>query len=96
LSGQHEGRRIIELETDILSKSQQFAHKNRDYLKQVGVFALNLVSSPGAGKTTLLTHTIRDLQDRVAIAVIEGDQQTQHDAEQIAAAGAQAMQINTG
>ena len=89
-------RRTIQLEQDLLSKNQKFAEKNRQYLSKIRVPALNLVSSPGAGKTTLLTRTIRDLKDSASIAVIEGDQQTSHDAAQIAGAGAQAIQINTG
>jgi hydrogenase nickel incorporation protein HypB len=55
---QHERRRIINIEQDILSKNQQFANRNKKHLKATGVFTLNLVSSPGAGKTTLLVHTI--------------------------------------
>jgi hydrogenase nickel incorporation protein HypB len=58
--------------------------------------AFNLVSSPGAGKTTLLACSIREAKQSAAIAVIEGDQHTSHDAACIAAAGAQAIQINTG
>ena len=57
---------------------------------------MNLVSSPGAGKTTLLVETIKRLKDRLPIAVIEGDQQTEHDADRIRATGAAAVQINTG
>jgi len=94
--GPKEGRRVIQLEQDLLSKNNQFAGQNRRYLGGLGVPAFNLVSSPGAGKTTLLTRTIQDVKDRVPIAVIEGDQQTSRDAERIAAAGAQAIQINTG
>jgi hydrogenase nickel incorporation protein HypB len=60
------------------------------------VFALNLVSSPGSGKTTLLVRTIERLAGRLAVAVIEGDQQTTFDAERIRATGAPAIQINTG
>jgi hydrogenase nickel incorporation protein HypB len=60
------------------------------------VFAVNFVSSPGAGKTTLLERAIRDLGDRLPIAVIEGDQATDRDARRIRAAGARAVQINTG
>jgi len=58
--------------------------------------AFNLVSSPGAGKTTLLARSIREANHSAAIAVIAGDQHTSHDAACIAAAGAQAIQINTG
>lgn len=57
---------------------------------------LNLVSSPGSGKTSLLERTIRDLKGRLPITVIEGDQATANDGERIAAAGAQAIQVNTG
>ena len=60
------------------------------------MLALNLVSSPGAGKTTLLERTIRDLGSELDIAVIEGDQMTENDAFRIRAAGARAVQINTG
>ena len=91
-----DGRRIVQLEHDILAKNKRFAEQNRQYLRRLGVPAFNLVSSPGAGKTTLLTRSIQDLRDRVSIAVIEGDQQTSHDAARIAAAGARAIQINTG
>jgi hydrogenase nickel incorporation protein HypB len=61
-----------------------------------GIFALNLVSSPGSGKTTLLVQTIAALNGTQPLAVIEGDQQTENDAARIRAAGAPALQINTG
>ena len=61
-----------------------------------GIFALNLVSSPGSGKTTLLVKTVAALNGAVPLAVIEGDQQTDNDAARIRAAGAPALQINTG
>lgn len=54
------------------------------------------MSSPGSGKTTLLAKTIADLKDRLDIAVIVGDQQTDYDAEKIKSSGGQAIQINTG
>jgi hydrogenase nickel incorporation protein HypB len=56
---------------------------------------MNLVSSPGAGKTTLLERTIRDLKSNIPIGVIEGDQQTDRDAERIRATGVPAYQIKT-
>ena len=61
-----------------------------------GIFALNLVSSPGSGKTTLLVKTITALNGAQPLSVIEGDQQTDNDAARIRAAGAPAVQINTG
>ncbi len=88
--------RMLRIEQDILSQNDAHAAQNRSALQQRGIFALNLVSSPGAGKTALLVKTIRALGDRFEISVIEGDQQTSHDAERIRATGARAVQINTG
>jgi hydrogenase nickel incorporation protein HypB len=87
---------MVQIETDILAKNNQYAAANRRYFGEHGILALNLVSSPGSGKTTLLARTIEDLKDRLSLAVIEGDQQTAHDAERIRATGAPALQINTG
>jgi len=88
--------RIVEVERNILEENDRFAAMNRDYLTSRNVLALNLVSSPGSGKTTLLVRSITDLQDRYAISVIEGDQQTSFDAECIRETAAPAVQINTG
>lgn len=87
--------RLIEIETDILSKNDRYAQSNRAVLTQRSILALNLVSSPGSGKTTLLCKTIEALGDQ-PLAVIEGDQQTQNDADRIRATGARAVQVNTG
>ncbi|MEW6164860.1 MAG: hydrogenase nickel incorporation protein HypB [Pseudomonadota bacterium] len=91
-----DGGRLVRLEQDILAKNNAYAAQNREWLGEHGIFALNLVSSPGSGKTTLLVRTIEALRDHLTVAVIEGDQQTSHDAERIRAAGAPAIQINTG
>ena len=88
--------RIVRVERDILSKNDTFAGANRSRLTNAGVLALNFVSSPGSGKTSLLVRAIADLRARFPIAVIEGDQQTSNDADRIRAAGAPAIQINTG
>jgi hydrogenase nickel incorporation protein HypB len=88
--------RTLRLEHDILASNDGLAAQNRAQLAAQGIFALNLVSSPGSGKTTLLVETIRQWQQRTAVAVIEGDQQTANDAERIRATGAPAVQINTG
>ena len=91
-----EPSRMLRIEQDILAKNDAYAAQNRKAFEEKGIFALNLVSSPGAGKTALLVRTIRALGDRFEISVIEGDQQTSHDAERIRATGAPAVQINTG
>ncbi len=88
--------RIVKLEQDLLAKNNNYAEANRRYLSARGIFALNLVSSPGSGKTTLLVKTIAALSGVQPLAVIEGDQQTENDAMRIRAAGAPALQINTG
>lgn len=88
--------RLIRIEQDILAKNDRYAAQNRSALAERAVFALNLVSSPGAGKTALLVRTIQALGDEYGISVIEGDQQTSHDADRIRATGAHAVQINTG
>jgi hydrogenase nickel incorporation protein HypB len=88
--------RMVQIEQDILGKNNQYAAANREYFNQHGILTLNLVSSPGSGKTTLLTETIALLKGQLAVSVIEGDQQTTHDAERIRATGVKALQINTG
>jgi hydrogenase nickel incorporation protein HypB len=88
--------RLIRIEQDILSKNDALARQNRSVFAAQRLFVLNVVSSPGSGKTSLLVKTIEALKDRVAVAVIEGDQQTSNDAERIRATGAPAIQINTG
>jgi hydrogenase nickel incorporation protein HypB len=87
---------IVALEARVLAKNDALAAKNRAWFAGREILALNLVSSPGAGKTTLLERTIRDLKDEVPISVLEGDQATANDGERIRAAGAPAVQINTG
>jgi hydrogenase nickel incorporation protein HypB len=86
----------LPVEIDILAKNNHLAAANRRVLRERGVFALNLVSSPGSGKTTILERTLRDLSGSLRCAVIEGDQQTDNDARRIAATGVPARQINTG
>ena len=87
---------MVKIERDILGKNDARADDNRRVLAARGIFALNLVSSPGSGKTTLLVRTLTELAGRVRAAVIEGDQQTEFDAERIRATGVPALQINTG
>jgi hydrogenase nickel incorporation protein HypB len=87
---------MVKIEQNILAKNDGLAERNRGWLAERGILALNLVSSPGSGKTTLLVRTIEALKRRVPVAVVEGDQQTSFDAERIRATGAPALQINTG
>jgi len=92
----HPSARSVTLEKDVLAKNNLLAERNRGWLEGRGIFALNLMSSPGAGKTTLLEKTIARVGAELSISVVEGDQATLRDAERIQAAGAKALQINTG
>ncbi|WED21727.1 hydrogenase nickel incorporation protein HypB [Vibrio sp. JC009] len=87
--------RMVQIEQDILAKNDAIAEKNREFLQQRNIKALNMVSSPGSGKTTLLTETLK-LLGSDSCSVIEGDQQTTNDADRIRETGAKAIQINTG
>jgi len=89
-------RTVISIEQDILSINNRLASFNRALFKDKGIFVLNLVSSPGSGKTSLLERTLRDLSENLRFAVIEGDQQTDNDAQRIASTGVPVRQINTG
>lgn len=86
----------IEVITAILGENDRVAAHNREHFDGHGVLALNLMSSPGAGKTSLLEATIRALDDRLKVAVIEGDLATENDADRIRACGVPAVQITTG
>lgn len=88
--------RLLKVEQDLLQKNNDYAAENRNFFKQRNILVLNFVASPGAGKTSILLATINSLKEAFPIAVIEGDQQTEHDAERIRATGIPAYQINTG
>jgi hydrogenase nickel incorporation protein HypB len=80
----------------VLNANQQTAAANRAQFVNQGLLVINLMSAPGAGKTTLLESTIKALQGQYCLAVIEGDLQTDLDAERIQALGVRAHQITTG
>ena len=80
----------------LLSENDHAAAHNREHFDRHGVLALNLMSSPGAGKTALLEASLERLQQRYRVAVIEGDLETENDAQRIRARGVQAVQIVTG
>ncbi|HNR67404.1 MAG TPA: hydrogenase nickel incorporation protein HypB [bacterium] len=85
---------VITIEKRILEKNDEIAAQNRRLLQTNHTFTVNLLSSPGAGKTTLLEKTLLHL-DPLHVAVIEGDVQTDRDAQRISAIGFQAVQIIT-
>jgi hydrogenase nickel incorporation protein HypB len=92
----HDHPKVVTLEAQLLAKNDRLAADNRAWLATRAITAFNLMSSPGAGKTTLLERTLRDRAGTRGFAVIEGDQETTRDSDRIRAAGARALQINTG
>jgi hydrogenase nickel incorporation protein HypB len=92
----HVHTETIALEQKVLAKNDLIAEQNRKWLAERKILALNITSSPGAGKTTLLERSIGEVAHRRPVFVIEGDQETLLDAERIRAAGARAVQVNTG
>jgi hydrogenase nickel incorporation protein HypB len=84
------------VEEAVLSANERLAAENRARLDVHGVLGINLMASPGAGKTSLIEHTVQRLADRLRLGAIDGDIATSLDADRAAAAGATAVQINTG
>jgi hydrogenase nickel incorporation protein HypB len=80
---------------NILDANSRIAKDNRKLFDDHDLTVINLMSSPGAGKTTLLEQIGTHFEGRLKIGVIEGDIQTTLDAERVAAAGLQAVQIET-
>jgi len=81
---------------NLLLYNDRQAELNRERLDSHGVLTINLMSSPGSGKTALLEATIRKLNGALRIGVIEGDLETENDADRIRALGIPAHQITTG
>lgn len=92
---QHDTK-VVEINQSLLAANQQQAEANRHHIEAMGAVAINLISSPGSGKTTLLEKTIEALKDQVSIGVIEGDIETERDADRIRAKGVPAVQLTTG
>ncbi len=88
--------KTVEVLENILGANDEQARHNREHLEACGVVGINLMSSPGAGKTTLLEKTIELLGSEWRIGVIEGDLETERDAERIRQQGVPAHQITTG
>ena len=87
---------VVNVVQNLLAANDLTAAHNRQHFDAHGVLAINLMSSPGSGKTALLEATILALKSRYRIAVIEGDLETENDAQRIRACGVPALQITTG
>jgi len=88
--------KTIHVQADLLATNKQAAAAIRGELRRRGILCVNLLSSPGSGKTTLLEALADRLKGRFRMAVIEGDIETERDAERIRKKGIPAWQITTG
>ena len=86
----------ISVVENIMNANDQLAAKNRTRLDEAGIFSINIMASPGAGKTSLIEQTLKVLPKNIKVTVVDGDIATSIDADRAAAAGATAIQINTG
>ncbi len=85
----------VAVEKKILERNDESANRIRKILKDKGVFAINIMSSPGAGKTTVVERTIDFLKNKYRISYIDGDLDTDRDASRIRELGVDVVQINT-
>lgn len=88
--------KTVDVHTSLFAANDALAKTNREHFEEIGAVALNLISSPGSGKTTLLEYTIEALKGEINIAVIEGDIETERDADRIRAKGVPVIQLTTG
>ena len=89
--------KVIEIKKSVFAENEKDADELRRELKAKGVYLLNLMSSPGSGKTTTLIRAINLLKDKVRIAVMEADIDSNVDAVKIKeATGIQSIQLHTG
>jgi hydrogenase nickel incorporation protein HypB len=91
-----DGRAAVTVLRNLLHENDHRAAHNREHFDRHGVLAVNLMSSPGSGKTALLEATIEALGKELRIGVVEGDLETENDAERIRGRGVPAVQITTG
>jgi len=95
-SHNHDEALIVDINRSLFAANDAMARSNREHFDEENLVVLNLISSPGSGKTTLLEHTIDRIGAEVKIGVIEGDIETERDAERIRAKGVPAIQLTTG
>ena len=89
--------KVIEIKKSVFAENEKDADGLRKELKQKGIYLLNLMSSPGSGKTTTLIKTINLLKDKIRIAVMEADIDSNVDAVKIKdATGITSIQLHTG
>ena len=89
--------KIIEIKKSVFADNDKDADELRKELKTKGVHLLNLMSSPGSGKTTTLIQTLNRIKDKVRVAVMEADIDSDVDAVKIKeVTGVPSIQLHTG
>ena len=89
--------KVIEIKKSVFEDNDRDADALRKDLKKKGVFLLNLMSAPGSGKTTTLIQTLNRIKDKVRVAVMEADIDSDVDAVKIVeATGVPSIQLHTG
>lgn len=86
---------VITIERKVLEKNDELARLNRSLFASRNIFSINIVSSPGAGKTSLIEKTLESLKGKLNVAVVEGDVQTDFDAQRVAKYNVPVVQIVT-
>jgi hydrogenase nickel incorporation protein HypB len=89
-------RRHVEVGQSIFTVNDRIAERNRGFFSALGIFVLNVVSSPGSGKTTFLQKTIEKMHKNIRFGVIVGDLETDNDARRLRTTGTPVVQISTG
>ncbi len=88
--------KTVDINQSLLKANEEAAIANKKHFDEKGIYVMNLISSPGSGKTTLLEKTIDSIKDEISIGVLEGDIETELDADRIRAKGIPAVQLTTG
>jgi hydrogenase nickel incorporation protein HypB len=86
---------IVTIERKVLEKNDEVASQNREIFKKHNIFVVNLVSSPGSGKTSIIEKTLEYFAGKLNISIIEGDVQTNLDAQRVAKYNVPVVQIIT-
>ncbi|MFA6456234.1 MAG: hydrogenase nickel incorporation protein HypB [Bacteroidota bacterium] len=86
---------VVTIERKVLEKNDEIAQRNRELFAQHHLFVINVVSSPGSGKTSLLEQTLKHLNGSLRVGVVEGDVQTDFDAQRVAKFNVPVVQIVT-
>ncbi|MBM4165331.1 MAG: hydrogenase nickel incorporation protein HypB [Ignavibacteria bacterium] len=86
---------VITIERKILEKNDELAQQNRKLFEANNIFVINIISSPGSGKTSILEKSLEYWKGSISVSVIEGDVQTDFDAQRIAKHHIPVVQIVT-